>query len=53
MVDVGAANTGLGTFIQASSSNFANNQSFYEQTFGTPTTYYNDVRDSENLRIVL
>ena len=31
MVDVGAANSGLGTFIQVSSSNFTNGQSFYVQ----------------------
>ena len=52
MVDVGAANTGLETLIQASSSNFANGQSFFVQTCGTPTTYYIDVRDSGNLSIV-
>ena len=38
MVDVGAANSGLGTFIQISSSNFTNNQIFYVQPCGNPTT---------------
>ena len=52
MIDVGAANSGLGTFIQASSSNFTNGQSFYAQTFGSRTTYYIDIRDSGNLSIV-
>ena len=52
MVDVGAANSGLGTFIQVSSSNFTNGQSFYAQTFGSRTTYYIDIRDSGNLSIV-
>ena len=40
MVDAGAANSGLGTFIQVSSSNFTNGQSFYVQTCGSPTTLY-------------
>ena len=44
MVDVGAANSGLGTFIQASSSNFTNGQSFDVITCGNPTTYYIDIR---------
>ena len=52
MVDVGAANSGPGTFIQVSSSNFTNGQSFYVQTCGTPTAYYIDIRDSGNLSIV-
>ena len=52
MVDVGAANSGLGTFIPVSSSNFTNGQSFYVQTCGNPTTYYIDIRDSGNLSIV-
>ena len=52
MVDVGAANSGLGTFIQVSSSNFTNGQSFHVQTCGNPTTYYIDIRDSGNLSIV-
>ena len=53
MVDAGAANSGLGKFIQVSSSNFTNGQSFYVQISGTPTAYYIDVRDSGNLSIVL
>ena len=52
MVDFGAANSGLGTFIQVSSSNFTNGQSFYVQICGTPTACYIDVRDSGNLSIV-
>ena len=53
MVDVGGANSGLGTFIQVSSSNYTNGQSFYIQICGSPTTYYIDIRDSGNLCIVL
>ena len=52
MADVGAANSGLGTFIQGSSSNSTNGQSVYVQTCGNPTTYYIDIRDSGNLSIV-
>ena len=37
-VEVGAANSGLGTFIQVSSSNFTNGQSFCVQTCGNPAT---------------
>ena len=42
----------LGTFIQVSSSNFTNGQSFYVQICGTPTAYFIDVIDSGNLSIV-
>ena len=52
MVDVGAANSGLGTFIQANSSNFTKGQFFYLQTCGSPTSYYIDFRDQNNLSVM-
>ena len=50
--DVGAANSGLGTFTQANSSNFTIGQFFHLQTCGTPTSYYIDFRDQNNLSVV-